>query len=50
MATTQGVELLRRQIEVLNAQMEEIRQQSANAAINAPVTGLTDAVRMMDSG
>ena len=27
--------------------MEEIRQQSANAAMNAAVTGLTDAVRTM---
>ena len=47
MATTQEVELLRRQVEVLNAQMEEIRQKSANAAMNAAVTGLTDAVRTM---
>ena len=47
MATTQEVELPRRQLEVLNAQMEEIRQQSANAAMNAVVTGPTDAVRTM---
>ena len=47
MSTTQEVELLRRQLEKLNARMEEIRQQSANAAMNAAVTGLTDAVRTM---
>ena len=45
MATTQKVELLRRPLEELNARMEEIRQQSANAAMNAAVTGLTAAVR-----
>ena len=47
MATTQEVELLRRQLEELNGRMEEIRQQFANAAVNAAVTGLTDAVRTM---
>ena len=47
MATTQEVELLRRQLEELNARMEEIRQQSANAAMNAAVTGLIDAVTTM---
>ena len=41
MATTQEVDLLRRQLEALNARMEDIRQQSANAAMNAAVTGLT---------
>ena len=47
MATTQEVDLLRRQLEELNARVEDIRQQSANAAMNAAVTGLTKAVRTM---
>ena len=40
MASTQEVEMLRRQ-------MIEIRQQSSNTAMNAAVTGLTEAVRTM---
>ena len=47
MATTQEVDLLRRQHEELTARMEDIRQQSPNAAMNAAVTGLTEAVRKM---
>ena len=47
MATTQEVALLRRQLEELNARMEDIQQQSANAAMNAALTGLTEAVRTM---
>ena len=47
MATAQEVELLRRQLEELTAQMIEVRPQSANAAMNAAATGLTEAVRMM---
>ena len=47
MATTQEVDLLRRQLEELTAQMEDIRQQSENAAMSAAVTGLTEAVRTM---
>ena len=47
MATAQEVDLLRRQLEELNGRMEEVREQSANAAMNAAVTGLTDAVRTM---
>ena len=47
MATVQEVELLIRQLEELNARMEEIQQQSANAAMKAAVTGLRDAVRTM---
>ena len=43
MATAHEVELLRRQ----RGRMEEVRQLSANAAMNAAVTGLTDAVRTM---
>ena len=46
-ATTQEVDLLRRQLEELNAWMEDIRQQSANAAMNAAVTVLTEAMRTM---
>ena len=38
---------IRRQLEELNARMEEVRQQSANAAMNAAVTGLTESVRTM---
>ena len=44
MATTQEVELVTRQLEEFHAQMDEMRQQSTNAAMNAAVTGLTDAV------
>ena len=47
MASTQEVEMLRRQLDELTAQMIEIRQQSSNTAINAAVTGLTEAVRTM---
>ena len=43
MATTQDVELLRRELEELNAQTDDVRQQLTNAA----VTGLTEAVRTM---
>ena len=39
MATTQEVEMLRRQ---LTAQILEMRQQSSSTAVNAAVTGLTD--------
>ena len=44
---TQEVELLRRRLEELNALMDEMRQQSASAAMNAAVTGLTEALRTM---
>ena len=47
MATAQEVELLRREFDELNGRMEEVRQQSANTAMNAAVTGLTDAGRTM---
>ena len=47
MATAQEDELLRRQLEELNARMEDIRQQSATAVMNAAVRGLTNAVRTM---
>ena len=46
-ATTHEVDLLRRHLEELNARMEDIRQQSANAAMNTAVTGLAEAVRTM---
>ena len=42
MATTQEVDLLRRHLEEPNARMED-----AIAAMNAAVTGLTEAVRTM---
>ena len=47
MATVQELQLLRSQLEELNAQMDEMRQQPTNAAMNAAVTGLPDAVRTM---
>ena len=47
MATTQEVEMLRRQLDELTAQMIEMRQQSSNTATNAAVTGLAEAVRTM---
>ena len=47
MATTQEVVLLRRQLVELNAQVDEMRQQSTNAAMNAAVIGLTEAVRII---
>ena len=45
MASAQEVEMLRRQLDELTAQMIEIRQQSSSTARNAAVTGLTEAVR-----
>ena len=47
MASAQEVEMLRRQLDELTAQMIEIRQQSSNTAMNAAVTRLTEAVRRM---
>ena len=47
MATAQEVEMLRRQLDELTAQMIEIRHQSSNTAMNAALTGLTEAVRTM---
>ena len=44
LASTQEVEMLRRQLDELIAQMMEMRQQSSNTAMNAAVTGLTEAV------
>ena len=41
------VEMLRRQLDELTAQMIEARQQSSNTAMNAVVTGLTEAVTTM---
>ena len=46
-AATQEVELLRRQLDGLKARMDEVPQQSATAALNAAVTGLTEAVKTM---
>ena len=37
--------MLRRQLDDLTAQKIEIRQQSSSTAMNAAVTGLTEAVR-----
>ena len=39
--------MLRRQLDERTAQMIETRQQSASTAMNAAVTGLTEAVRTM---
>ena len=47
MASAQEVEMLRRQLDELTAQMIEIRQQSSSTAMTAAVTGLTEAVRTM---
>ena len=47
MASAQEVEMLRRQLDEDTAQMIEIRQQSSSTAMNAAVTGLTEAVRTM---
>ena len=46
MATTQEVEILRRQLDELTAQMIEMRQ-SSSTSMNAAVTGLAEAVRTM---
>ena len=46
-ASIQKVEILRRQLDELTAQMIEMRQQSSSTAMNAAVTGLTEAVRTM---
>ena len=47
MAATREIELLRRQLEELNARIDEVRQQSANALMNAAVMGISEAVRTM---
>ena len=47
MATTQEVEMLRRQLDELTAQMIEMRQQSSSTTMNAAVSGLAEAVRTM---
>ena len=39
MASAQEVEMLRRQLDKLTAQMIEIREQSSSTAMNAAVTG-----------
>ena len=46
-AASQEEELLRGQLEELNTRMDEVRQQSVSASINAAVTGLTEAVSTM---
>ena len=47
MASTQEVEMLRCQLDELTAQMIEVRQQSSSTAMNAAVSGLAEAVRIM---
>ena len=47
MASTQEVEMLRRQLDELTAQMIEMRQQSSSTEMNAAVSGLTEAVRTL---
>ena len=47
MASAQEVEMLRRQLDELTAQMIEIRQQSSSTSMNAAVTRLTEAVKTM---
>ena len=46
-ASAQEVEMLRRQLDELTAQMIEVRQQSSSTAMNAAVSGLAEAVRTM---
>ena len=47
MASAQEVEMLKRQLDELTAQMIEVRQQSSSTAMNAAVSGLAEAVRTM---
>ena len=47
MASAQEVEMLRRQLDELTAQMIEVRQQSSSTAMNEAVSGLAEAVRTM---
>ena len=47
MESAQEVEMLRRQLDELTAQMIEVRQQSSSTAMHAAVSGLTEAVRTM---
>ena len=47
MASTREVEMLRRQLDELMAQMIEMRQQSSSTAMSAAVSGLAEAVRTM---
>ena len=47
MASAQEVEMLRRQLDELTAQMIAVRQQSSSTAMNAAVSGLAEAVRTM---
>ena len=47
MAFAQEVEMLRRQLDELTAQMIEVRQQSSSTAMNAAVSGRAEAVRTM---
>ena len=47
MASAQEVEMLRRQLDELTAQMIEVRLQSSSTAMNAAVSGLAEAVRTM---
>ena len=46
-ASAQEVQMLRSQLDEVTARMEEVRQQSSITAMNAAVTGLTEAVRTM---
>ena len=47
MESPQEVEMLRRQIDELTAQMIEVYQQSSSTAMKAVVSGLAEAVRTM---
>ena len=47
MTSTLEVEMLRRRLDELTAQMIEMRQQSSSTAMNAAVSGLAEAVRTM---
>ena len=47
MTSTQEVEMPRRQLDELTAQMTEMRQLSSSTAMNAAVSGLAEAVRTL---
>ena len=49
MASAQEVEMLRRQLDELTAQMIEIRQQSSSTAMNAATVGVETAPRGHES-
>ena len=47
MSSTQDTELLRRELEVVCGEMIELRRQATKLAVDAPVTGWTEALSAM---